>query len=141
MYLEKKLIIEELNSRINEKLDFSIELKIETLTEDYDIIPDKCPKCSHIFEEIYCRGPEKSRQYGDFDLIVFKCSLCRAFYAYWIDCGGYSQNMGDPEPTENQPLKISGKPALYEKNVLFKGLLLALHLPLTVGEIIPQWAN
>ena len=43
MYLEKKLIIEELNSRINEKLDFSIELKIETLTEDYDIIPDKCP--------------------------------------------------------------------------------------------------
>ena len=99
-------------------------MKIETLAEDYDIIPDKCPKCSHIFEEIYCRGPEKSHQYGDFDLIVFKCSLCHAFYAYWIDCYGWAAISadieGDPEPTGNQPLKIKGKPALYEKSVLFK---------------------
>ena len=93
-----------------------------------DIIPDKCPKCSHIFEEIYCRGPEKTRQYGDFDLIVFKCSLCHAFYAYWIDCSGayrwgadLSADMeANPEPTGNQPLKIKGKPELYEKSVLFK---------------------
>ncbi len=119
--LEKKLIIEEMNSRTNEKLvDFSDEMKIQTLTEDLDIIPDKCPKCNQTFEEIYCRGPEKSRQYGDFDLIVFKCSLCQAFYAYWIDCSSGCADEADPELTGNQPLKIKGKTALYEKNVLFK---------------------
>ena len=125
--LEKKLIIDELNSKTNENLDFSVEMKIETLTEDHDIIPDKCPKCSRIFEEIYCRS-EKTLQYGVFDLIVFRCSSCQAYYTYWIDCSGdyrgyaaISAHMqANPEPTGNQPLRIKGKPALYEKSVLFK---------------------
>lgn len=125
--LEKKLIINELNSKAIEKIDFSVEMKIETLTEDRDIIPDKCPKCSHVFEEIYCRS-EKTHKYGDFDLIVFKCSSCQAYFTYWIDCSGdYRANaeisahmQANLEPTGNQPLRIKGKPALSEKNVLFK---------------------
>jgi hypothetical protein len=116
-----------LYSKTNEKLDFSVDMKIETLREDYDIIPNKCPKCGHIFEEIYCRS-EKSHWDGIFDLIVFQCSKCHAFYAYWIDCSDdyswraeISADMeANPEPTRNQPLKIKGKPALYEKSVLFK---------------------
>ena len=54
--LEKKLIIEELNSSTNENLEFSVEIKLRRLQKIIDIIPDKCPKCSQIFEEIYCRG-------------------------------------------------------------------------------------
>lgn len=97
-------------------------MKIETLREEYDKVPDNCPKCGHEFEEIYCRS-EKSDRDEVFDLIVLKCPECHAFYAYWIDTSDeyrwgatmQADMEANPEPTGNQPLKNKLKPAVVSK--------------------------
>jgi hypothetical protein len=75
--MEKKSIIEEVYEETYELLDDSVDMKIETLREDYDKVPANCPTCGQEFEEIYCRS-EKSDRGGVFDLIVLKCPDCHA---------------------------------------------------------------
>ena len=97
-------------------------MKIETLREEYDKVPNYCPKCGREFEEIYCRS-EKSDRYEVFDLIVLKCPECDIFYAYWIDTSDQyrwgatmqADMEANPEPTGNQPLENKPKPTVPKK--------------------------
>ena len=49
-------------------VDDSVDMKIETLREEYDKVPDNCPRYGHEFEEIYCRSEKSdlSKQRGGY---------------------------------------------------------------------------
>ena len=70
--LEKKSIIDEVYEETFERLDDSVDMKIETLREEYDKVPDNCPRCGQEFEEIYCRSEESdlSKQRGGYIIAV-----------------------------------------------------------------------
>jgi len=107
--LEKKTIINEVFEETFERLDDSVDMKIETLSPK-DKFPVNCPKCHIPIIKIYYRYDDTGIDYDDnaFDLKVVKCPDCKKVYAYWIDNSYKSDRFKDDseniEPTGNQPL-------------------------------------
>lgn len=71
---EKSAIIQELLTQARIYLDEQVEMVIKTVQE-YDEVPDSCPKCEGHVKEIYERCGR------EFDLIVLKCDI---FFAFWV---------------------------------------------------------
>ena len=118
--MEKKTIIKEIFEETYERLDDSVDMKIETLNPK-DKIPVNCPKCNTPLNKIYCRYEDSEIDEDDdvFDLKVFKCPECKKVYAYWIDNSfrnsRFDVETENSEPTGNQPLENKRTPAVPKK--------------------------
>jgi hypothetical protein len=101
MMMEKKSIIDEMFAQARIYLEEIVEMKIQTI-QDYDSIPENCPKCNHELKEIYCRPEDLQKSFYDYDLIVLKCEKCNRFLAFWIESESYDNELLTPSKEDEQ---------------------------------------